>query len=373
MSRPWFRFACTPVAFLLLALAAPPGFGALAQRTFVSGTPIANDANPCSLALPCRSFGAAIAQTIPAGEVIVLDSAGYGPVTITQSVSIIAPAGVYAGISVISPTNTIGVNVNAAGIKVLLQNLVINGLGGSFGVQLTQGAELYVNNCTIANFTFAGIYSIAAGSKLYVKDTVVRDNVGPGGFGVWLAAGATADLERVRAASNGSDGIRVELGAAATVKRSVMAKNASAGIGLVSLAGQTARATIEDSLVSDNAGNGISLQASGAGAVIEMSAVRNTITRNNFGVFGSGTAPATSTGNIVGNLIAQNAQDGVFATGSGVTMLASNNTFSGNLTHALNTGAGGTIHTVKGADGLPNNSGEQATPTGGTVTAVAPF
>ena len=40
------------------------------------------------------------AKRHPAEQVIVLDSAGYGPVTITQAVSIIAPAGVYAGVSV---------------------------------------------------------------------------------------------------------------------------------------------------------------------------------------------------------------------------------------------------------------------------------
>src|SRR4029450_6331613 len=60
-----------------------------AQRTFVSGSGV--DSNPCTLTLPCRSFAAAITQTSIGGEVIVLDSAGYGPVAITQSVSIIAP------------------------------------------------------------------------------------------------------------------------------------------------------------------------------------------------------------------------------------------------------------------------------------------
>ena len=71
---------------------------ATAQRTFVASS--GNDANVCSLTLPCRGFAAAVAQTTAGGEVIVLDSGGYGPVTITQSVSLIAPAGVYGGITV---------------------------------------------------------------------------------------------------------------------------------------------------------------------------------------------------------------------------------------------------------------------------------
>lgn len=70
------------------------------QRSFVAS--YGNDANPCSVTLPCRSFNAALAQTVAGGEVIALDSAGYGTMTITQSASVIAPAGVYAGISVFS-------------------------------------------------------------------------------------------------------------------------------------------------------------------------------------------------------------------------------------------------------------------------------
>ena len=61
----------------------------------------------CSLAFPCRSFDAAIAQTLLGGEVIVLDSAGYGPAVISQSVSIIAPPGVYGGVTVFSGTGLV--------------------------------------------------------------------------------------------------------------------------------------------------------------------------------------------------------------------------------------------------------------------------
>ena len=59
---------------------------ALAQRTFVSAAN-GNDANPCTLSLPCRNFQAAIAQTASGGEVVVFDSGGYGTVNITQAVS----------------------------------------------------------------------------------------------------------------------------------------------------------------------------------------------------------------------------------------------------------------------------------------------
>src|SRR5438876_9156935 len=82
-----------------------------AQRTFVSAA-IGSDANPCTRALPCRSFAAALPFTDTDGEVIVVDSGGYGPVTITQSVSLIAPDGVYAGITTLAFSGP-AVTVNA--------------------------------------------------------------------------------------------------------------------------------------------------------------------------------------------------------------------------------------------------------------------
>ena len=61
-----------------------------------------SDANSCSLGLPCRTFSGALAQTNAGGQIVVLDSGGYGAVKIDKSVSIVAPEGVYAGISVFS-------------------------------------------------------------------------------------------------------------------------------------------------------------------------------------------------------------------------------------------------------------------------------
>ena len=58
----------------LLSILASTAATATAQRTFVAS--YGNDASPCSLTMPCRGFAAAVAQAIPGGEVIVLDSAG---------------------------------------------------------------------------------------------------------------------------------------------------------------------------------------------------------------------------------------------------------------------------------------------------------
>src|ERR1700686_956347 len=89
-------FSGTCLSVLCLA-AASPVFGlVLVNRVFVSARS-GNDANSCgNILTPCQTFAGAVLQLNPGGEAIVLDSGGYGPVTITQSLIIEAPAGVVA-------------------------------------------------------------------------------------------------------------------------------------------------------------------------------------------------------------------------------------------------------------------------------------
>ena len=73
---------------------------AQASRTFVSG--YGADTGACGITAPFRSFAYAAPQTASGGEITVLDSAGYGTVTITGSLTITNPGGVEAGITVTS-------------------------------------------------------------------------------------------------------------------------------------------------------------------------------------------------------------------------------------------------------------------------------
>ena len=68
------------------------------QRTFVAST--GNDANNCSRANPCRNFQRAHDVVAAGGEVIALDSAGFGTVNINKSVTI-SGEGVRAAISTV--------------------------------------------------------------------------------------------------------------------------------------------------------------------------------------------------------------------------------------------------------------------------------
>jgi hypothetical protein len=123
-----------------------------AQRTFVATT--GSDAHPCSLAQPCRGFGAALSRTDPGGEIVVLDSGGYGRVTINKSVTITAPAGVHAGISVFAGTN--GIDIPAGGVIVVLRGLAISGQGGTDGIYVSGDNELTIERCDIGGMTNSG-------------------------------------------------------------------------------------------------------------------------------------------------------------------------------------------------------------------------
>jgi Divergent InlB B-repeat domain/FG-GAP repeat len=91
--------------------------------TFVSG--VGDDGNPCSREAPCRTFAAAISKTKAGGEIDVLDPGGYGPVTITKSITIDGK-----GMASILASGTDGITVNAGSTDVvILRNLNINGAG----------------------------------------------------------------------------------------------------------------------------------------------------------------------------------------------------------------------------------------------------
>jgi hypothetical protein len=194
------RVAASIALTLSVATASAPTLAA-SQRTFVSTAGVDNPA--CSIVAPCRGFAAAIAATNAGGEVIVQDSGGYGPVTIAKSVSILAPAGVYAGISVFSGDG-VTIATPATTDKVVLQGLVINSQGSSgSGIHFTGAGRLEVARTRISGFRFGGAgaglnFAPEAGAgSLHAVDLALTDN----SAGVFVAD-SPAVLERVDASSN---------------------------------------------------------------------------------------------------------------------------------------------------------------------------
>jgi hypothetical protein len=173
---------------MALCLRAEPAH-AQATRTWVSG--VGDDANPCSRTAPCKTFAGAISKTAPAGEINVLDPGGFGAVTITKSISIIANS-VEAGV-LVSGTNGIVINV-AATDNVLLEGLDIEGLGtGLNGVTILGGGKTTIRKCSIRNFTLNGVnLTGTVNARVVVENSLIINNGSNngGGFNMLGASGA---------------------------------------------------------------------------------------------------------------------------------------------------------------------------------------
>src|SRR5258706_15996887 len=135
-----------------------------------------NDANPCTLTLPCRLLPAALTAVADGGEVWMLDSANYNTaqVVITKSVSILAIPGAVGSVLAILDSQSgtpifVGILVDTPGVKVTLRNLVIMPQGGAAGgIYFWHGSELNVADCEIANMQGSAIYVQAPGSIVTV-------------------------------------------------------------------------------------------------------------------------------------------------------------------------------------------------------------
>jgi hypothetical protein len=271
------RLILNSFAVGLTALALAPAAQAQATRTWVSG--VGDDANPCSRTAPCKTFAGAISKTAVNGLINVLDSAGYGAVTITKSITIDG-GGALAGL-LASGTNAI--NVNGAGIKVTLRNLSIEGAGtGLVGINFIQGSQLSVENCRIFGFQAGNATAIRAtltgAAEVMVKDTNITDS----GIGIRLDTSAgqlLATLDNVRIENMNTHG--VETAGAGQVfmlaKHSTINHNNQDGV-RASASGSVIN--LVDSSFSFN--NGTAINASVAGARIRISS--NTIVNNNIGL-----------------------------------------------------------------------------------------
>jgi len=189
-----------------------------AQRTFVASNGL--DTNPCTIALPCRSFAYALTLTDPGGEIVALDAAGYGAVAITKSVTITTNSGFFAGIAASTGS---AVSIIAPGLTVVLRGLDLNGVGASTGIQMADAGILTIENCVITGFAANGV-AVTAPATVRIVDTIVRRN---GVDGVFVAGGATASLNRVSANYNARAGITAKDAAGLETRVNVMASDAS--------------------------------------------------------------------------------------------------------------------------------------------------
>jgi len=292
------RFMRLPALVAFMLTLAVSIDASAAQRSFVSTGGF--DTSTCSLSQPCRSFGKALTLTDPGGEIVVLDSGGYGVVTVAQDVSIISPAGVYAGISVFSGTD--GITVASPAFKVVLRGLTINGQGGNNGIVIQSG-QVHIESVVVSNMTQSGV-RVESGSSVQVSSSTIRSN-GSGAIVAPSSGVARVMVRDTEISNSGGTGISVSPGAGAlalvTVERSNINRNNS---GLVASApGGTGTLVVTQSVVTENPNTGVAATGAGATVFIRESAV----TRNGTGFSqgNSGTFHACGANLLVANSTAQ--------------------------------------------------------------------
>lgn len=148
----------TALAVSIVMILATAGAQAATLRAFVSSS--GSDANAganCPQATPCRTFAGALPTVTAGGELIALDTAGYGPLTgantINKSITIAAIPGQTAFVVAAAGTAAFTIAA-AAGDTIILRNLNFNGSGaaGTTGIQHNSG-RLLINNCKFAQLS----------------------------------------------------------------------------------------------------------------------------------------------------------------------------------------------------------------------------
>ena len=248
---------------------------AQATRTWVSG--VGDDANPCSRTAPCKTFSG-ISKTASGGEINVLDPGGFGGVTITKPITILA-VGMPAGILV---SGGDGVTIATGGL-VVLRGLDFDGLGtGLSGVVVLNTGGVTTNvrieNSIFYGFATAGVNIVgnAGGAvNMTIAHSRISDCVNAPGI---LADGANGPVSptvldtEVHGCSNGLNPIN---GAKFNAKNSDFSQNTTG----VDLAGATTVGTL-DSVTIAYCTTGVNVET--AGATVRLT--NNTISDNATGL-----------------------------------------------------------------------------------------
>jgi hypothetical protein len=150
---------------------------AASSRTYVSNA--GNDSNTasnCGHPAPCATFAAAYSVTSSGGEIVALDVAGYGPVTITGPVTLTGIDGALVNVA----TGTVGITISAgAGNVVILRNLKINGQGtgsSTTGIKLNTG-KVVIENCLLRNLTDGFIADSTGNSNAVLRAYLTNTDI----------------------------------------------------------------------------------------------------------------------------------------------------------------------------------------------------
>jgi hypothetical protein len=165
-----------------------------------------------------------LTQTAPGGEILVKDSAGFGPIVITQAVTIIAPNGEIGFIS--SPSgDAVTVNAGPSDI-VILTNMYLDGLGtGGNGVTVNSTGSFSFSG-TITGFTGNGINYVNSNPGNNQKLTLTNSSLYNNTLNVLLKPTAGTGLfSSIRGVAFSTSGIVVDNTVATNNKIGVLLDN----------------------------------------------------------------------------------------------------------------------------------------------------
>jgi len=295
--------------------ASPPPAGAagpLARSWVASG---GRDSNPCTRQAPCATFAKAFTQTSTGGQIDVVDSGMYSPLTITRSVTIKA-VGVLAGIRPQMANDGITIDCADPTCRVVLSGLDLYGSANSAstvdGVDILSAGAVRIQHSRFAQFPDAGIRFGPTNpeSVLSIADSTVSDNI-PATVSDTNAGSTTPPSNNppwgllvtpAGVAGGGSTPLYT-----VTIRRSSFDDN-STGIGVFADPAQAVTVNLSHSEVADSYGYGIFTAGLG-GATVRLNA--NDITDNSvgLGIAGGGT-PGDHIDSFGNNNISGNTVDG---------------------------------------------------------------
>ena len=274
---------------IALSVALPSPAYAANTRTWISGTGV--DQTGCGpIATSCRTLQYAHDQTSAGGEIDVKDSAGYGSVIVTKSISIVGDGSI-AGVLASAGGNAITINAGASD-KISLRGLTVEGAGVGFnGIVLNSGGFLNIANCTITNFVGTnlngnGILLLPASGALTatITGTATSDNAWSGIYYYpSVTAKASIGVDRVAATSN-SIGILISASntsgtTTVAISNSLFSANVYDG---VEFAGPVV-STIGSSNASNNGRFGIAQSAGATVSSFQNNQLSNNSTSQTFG------------------------------------------------------------------------------------------
>jgi hypothetical protein len=188
-----------------------------------------SDANPCTLAQPCRLLPAALAAVADGGEIWMLDSANYNTATVSiiKSVSILAVPGAVG--SIVALSGGAAVSIATSGLRVTLRNVSIGPLpgapAGTHGVEMNADSTLTIEESLIANLPGNAVM-VGGFGKLRVADSTLRNN---GEYAVNLADEVRAVVVSTRMLDNGNGGVTATGGSVGTVTTATVSDSVMSG------------------------------------------------------------------------------------------------------------------------------------------------